>query len=119
MNAKIRSLSLLCDEFRFVGPSARLPAFRQSADFKEVAVTHDSGVHLRLSALERNRESPSLRCEFGGQSRAQESTTAAPFQGLSRTKWAFALKAEVGRSAAMVQNGLMQPMETVSANIGW
>jgi hypothetical protein len=76
MTANICGFSLSCDEFHFVAPSERLSAFRQSADFKEVVVTEKSEACLHLSVLKRDHEFASLRCEFGRQSQAQESTTA-------------------------------------------
>jgi hypothetical protein len=69
-----------------------------------VAVTEKSEARLHLSALERDCEFASLRCEFGRSSQAQESMTAAvtktvlrlsrvetQLEVLSVTKKAFAL----------------------------
>jgi hypothetical protein len=73
LDANFGGLSLLCDEFRFVALSERLSAFRQSAEFKEVATMEDSEARLRLSALEerllqRDDEFAFRQCELARQS---------------------------------------------------
>jgi hypothetical protein len=120
-NANFVGLSLLCDDFGFVSLSERLLTFRQSADFKEVAILEDSEVRLRLSAqeerlLQRDHEFSALR-------RAQESTAAALVR-LSRADVNVEqLAADVRalqswrQSAAKAQNLLDQAMKTVTADV--
>jgi hypothetical protein len=43
-NANLGGLSLLCDQFCFIGLSEQLSAFRQSADFNEVVVIEKAEV---------------------------------------------------------------------------
>jgi hypothetical protein len=74
-NANFGGLSLLCDEFRFAALSERLSAFRQSADFKEMATMEDPEARLRLSGLEERllqRDD-----DFAALRQTQESTAAA------------------------------------------
>jgi hypothetical protein len=113
-NANFDGLSLLCDEFRFAALCERLSAFRQSADFKEVATMGDSEARLRLSVLEerllqRDHEFAALR-------QAQESTAAALADAIVRlsrietggfqvqygTEVALTSETELGRSAVDV-----------------
>jgi hypothetical protein len=134
-NVNFGGLSLLCDEFRFEGLSERLSAFRQSADFKEAAVSEDSEARLNFSALEErlllyDHKFAALQDELARQSQAQESTAAVLTEALNRlsriiadgvqmdsgTKAALALETELGR-LAKAQEGLERALATATVDV--
>jgi TPR repeat protein len=131
-NANFNGLSLLSDEFGFVGLSERLSAFRHSQNFNEVMVESAEARQRRLAleerALQRDNEVALLR-------QAQESTAAALTDAIVRLSRIEAemlhtlksdvdqLRADIGalqswrQSIVNSQNDWEQTMATVPSEI--